>query len=169
MLKQNCKARLIEIQQATPVTTWRNYLEETRYESNPRYVKQILRNPPPPRVKIAFKCKQENIRKPPQALWLISLVSHCFPANLSLLHILVDRTYKINNTWMGFHEDITKLTKILQKNLFPVHLVENIINRYLAFTRHDCKPRPQSLTLHKPFTLNFLTLVIDSPFCQTLL
>ena len=38
------------------------------------------------------------------------------------------------------HEDITKLTKIFQKNLFPVHLVENIINRYLALTRHCCNP-----------------------------
>ena len=59
---------------------------------------------------------------------------------LGLIRTLVDRTYKINNTWLGFHEDITKLTKILQKNLFPVHLVENIINRYLTFTRYDCNP-----------------------------
>ena len=41
--------------------------------------------------------------------------------------------------WLGFHEDITKLTNILKKKLFPVHLVENI-NRYLTFTRHGCSP-----------------------------
>ena len=33
-----------------------------------------------------------------------------------------------------------KLTKILQKNLFPVHLVQNIINHYLTLTRQDCNP-----------------------------
>jgi len=33
-----------------------------------------------------------------------------------------------------------KLTNILQKNLFSVHLVENIINRYLTFTRQDYNP-----------------------------
>ena len=43
----------------------------------------------------------------------------------------MDRAYKINNTWSGFHEDITKL---------PVHLVQNTINRYLAFTRHGGNP-----------------------------
>ena len=59
---------------------------------------------------------------------------------LGLIRTLVDRAYKINNTWLGFHEDITKLTIILQKNLFPVHLVENIINRYLTLTRHGCNP-----------------------------
>ena len=59
---------------------------------------------------------------------------------LGLIRTLVDRAYKINNTWLGFHEDITKLTKILQKNPFPGHLVENIINRYLTLTRHGCNP-----------------------------
>ena len=33
-----------------------------------------------------------------------------------------------------------KLTKILQKNLFAVHLVQNIINHYLTLTRQDCNP-----------------------------
>ena len=59
---------------------------------------------------------------------------------LGLIRTLVDRAYKINNTWLGFHEDITKLAKILQKNLFPVHLVENTINHYLTLTRQDCNP-----------------------------
>ena len=43
------------------MTTWRNYREETRHESNPHLphfkecAKQILRNPPPPRANRAFK------------------------------------------------------------------------------------------------------------------
>ena len=32
---------------------------------------------------------------------------------LGLIRTLVDRAYKINNTWFGFHEDVTKLTNIL--------------------------------------------------------
>ena len=67
-----------------------------------------------------------------------SFTSHSY--KLGLISTLVDRAYKINNTWLGFHEDITKLTKILEKNLFSVHLVENIINRYLTLTRHGCNP-----------------------------
>ena len=67
-----------------------------------------------------------------------SFTSHSY--KLGLIRTLVDRAYKINNTWLGFHEDITKLTKILQKNLFPVHLVQNNINHYLTLTRQDCNP-----------------------------
>ena len=63
-----------------------------------------------------------------------SFTSHSY--KLGLIRTLVDRAYKINNTWLSFREDITKLTNILQKNLFPVYLVQNIINRY----RHDCIP-----------------------------
>ena len=48
---------------------------------------------------------------------------------VGLIKTLVSRAYKINNTWLGFHEDINKLTDILKKNLFPAHLIEKIINR----------------------------------------
>ena len=34
-----------------------------------------------------------------------------------LIRTLVDRAYKINNTWLGLHEDITKLMDIIKKNL----------------------------------------------------
>ena len=58
-----------------------------------------------------------------------SFTSHSY--KLGLIRTLAERAYKINNTWLGFHEDITKLTKILQKNLFPVHP---------TLTRQDCNP-----------------------------
>ena len=45
---------------------------------------------------------------------------------MGLIKTLVDRAYKINNTWLGFHEDINNLTDILKKNLFPAHLIEKI-------------------------------------------
>ena len=38
---------------------------------------------------------------------------------VGLIKTLVDRTYKINNTWLGFHEDINNLTDILKKLSFP--------------------------------------------------
>ena len=49
---------------------------------------------------------------------------------VGLIKTLVDRAYKINSTWLGFHEDINKLTDILKKNLFPAHLIN----------REDYKP-----------------------------
>ena len=47
-----------------------------------------------------------------------------FSFKVGLIGTLVDRAHRINNTWLGLHEDITKLTKILKKNLFPAHLIE---------------------------------------------
>ena len=34
---------------------------------------------------------------------------------MGLIKTLVDRAYKINNTWLGFHEDINNLIDILKK------------------------------------------------------
>ena len=45
-----------------------------------------------------------------------------FSYKLGLIRTLVDRTYKFNNTRVGFHEDIKKLLLILHKNLFPSHI-----------------------------------------------
>ena len=60
---------------------------------------------------------------------------------MGLIKTLVDRAYKINNTWLGFHEDINKLIDILKMNLFPAHLIEKIINRYIIGTQGNHHPR----------------------------
>ena len=46
----------------------------------------------------------------------------------------------INNTWLGLHEDITKLMDILKKNLFPAHLIERVVNRYVTGTLSNHSP-----------------------------
>ena len=57
-----------------------------------------------------------------------------FSSKLGLIRTLVDRTYKINNTWVGFNEDIKKLLLILHvcKNLFPSPIVERVIRQYIT-------------------------------------
>ena len=37
---------------------------------------------------------------------------------LGLIRTLVDRAFKINNTWKGFNKDINQLTSILMKKFF---------------------------------------------------
>ena len=51
---------------------------------------------------------------------------------LGLVRTLVDRIYKISNTWLGFHEDIKKLTMILRKNCFPIWVIDKIIHSYVS-------------------------------------
>ena len=65
------------------------------------------------------------------------LLTNCFSFSsfsykMGLVRTLVDRVYKINNSWLGFHKGIKNLILILRKNLFPVHIVEKVINRYLS-------------------------------------
>ena len=55
-----------------------------------------------------------------------------FPYKLGLIRTLVDRTFKINNTWTGFHNNIKELTNILGKNQFPSSLVNRTVKHYLS-------------------------------------
>ena len=48
------------------------------------------------------------------------------------MRILVDRTFKINSTWKGFHNNIKELTNILVKNQFLSCLVNCIVQQYLS-------------------------------------
>ena len=50
---------------------------------------------------------------------------------VGLVKTLVDRAYKINNTWHGFHKDIESLVITLKKNFFPAKIIDPIIKHYL--------------------------------------
>ena len=60
---------------------------------------------------------------------------------VGLIRTLIDRAYKINNTWLRLHKDITKLMEILKKNLFPAHLIERVVNRYITRTLSNHCPQ----------------------------
>ena len=48
-----------------------------------------------------------------------------------LIKTLLDRCYKINNTWVGFDKDLENLTKTLNKNRFPTKLINKVTKKYL--------------------------------------
>ena len=45
----------------------------------------------------------------------------------NLIKCLIDRTFKINNTWKGFDEDLKKLTSTLNSNSYPKSLIDKNI------------------------------------------
>ena len=81
-----------------------------------------------------------------------------FSYKLGLIRTLVDRTYKINNTWVGFHEDIKKLLSILRKTLFPSHIVERVIRQYITKTQtlSNISASPPSNSTHFFFKLPYV-------------
>jgi hypothetical protein len=48
-----------------------------------------------------------------------------------LLRCLIDRTFKINNTWVGFDKDIKDLTLVLQNNQFPHKIIDSELKSYI--------------------------------------
>ena len=62
---------------------------------------------------------------------LTSSFSFTLSYKISLIRTIIDRVFKINNTWPGFHKNIMKLVFILRKNLFPVHLIDKCVYPYL--------------------------------------
>ena len=73
-----------------------------------------------------------------------------------LVKTLIDRTFKINNTWLGFHDDIQNLFSILRKNLYPEHVLDMSLYRYVtkAAERNDTRPSTVSSSKSCPGTIS---------------
>ena len=54
-----------------------------------------------------------------------------FSYKLGLITTLLDRTYKITSTFLGFNEEVKKLSYTLKKNQFLEGLINKVVNRYL--------------------------------------
>ena len=50
---------------------------------------------------------------------------------IGLVKCLIDRVFKVNNTWMGFHVDLKHVCCILKRNCFPEHILNRVTNNYL--------------------------------------
>ena len=58
-----------------------------------------------------------------------SFTPSCY--KLGLVKTLIDRAFKINDTWKGFHLDCQKIKSNLQRNCFPLNLVDWEIKSFL--------------------------------------
>ena len=75
-----------------------------------------------------------------------------------LIKTLLDRSYKINNTWNGFDNDVENLTKILNKNQFPTKLINKITKQYLnlKFDKKSLKNKTEVKTDTRFFKLPYI-------------
>ena len=64
-----------------------------------------------------------------------------------LIKTLIDSAFRINSTWPGFHYDILKLKSVLQKNEFPLKLIDNKISKCLNNNVFKQKENEQMLLL----------------------
>ena len=68
-----------------------------------------------------------------------SFVPNCY--KLGLIKTMVDRMYRINNSWTGF--GLKDLKNILQKNQCPLKMIDNIVNSYLNY-KINCRTEKSS-------------------------
>ena len=57
-----------------------------------------------------------------------------FSYKISLIKCLIDRSIKICNNWIPFHNDIENITSNLIKNAYPPLLIDKVIKKYLDYT-----------------------------------
>ena len=50
---------------------------------------------------------------------------------IGLIKCLIDRAYKLNNTWPGCHDDVSKIKDILKRNPYPPFTLDKIIKAYI--------------------------------------
>ena len=51
---------------------------------------------------------------------------------IGLKKCLNDRTYKINNSWSCFHDDVPKIKDVLKTNSYPPFILNKIIKAYIT-------------------------------------
>ena len=65
---------------------------------------------------------------------------------VGLIRTLVDRAYKINNTWLGVTRGYNQAYWNSQKEPFPCPFIEKVVNRYITGTHSNHCPRGYPLT-----------------------
>ena len=78
----------------------------------------------------------------------------------NLVSTLLYRAYRISSSWVLIHQEILKLKSVMQKNGYPIHIIDKIINRFLmkqCSSKVAEQPRSKKKTLQ--IILPFLGLV----------
>ena len=50
---------------------------------------------------------------------------------IGLMKCLIDRTYKINNSWPDFHDYVSKIKDVLKRSSYPPFILDEIIKAYI--------------------------------------
>ena len=79
-----------------------------------------------------------------------------FQYKLRLISTLLDRAFKINNTWKGLHHDFQQLSVILQKNCFPSNIINNKIKMFLQSKMRNQDDKSNIHENTKYFSLPYL-------------
>ena len=56
---------------------------------------------------------------------------------IDLRKCLIDRAYKVNNSWPGFYDDLSEIKLVLKRNSYPPFILDKIIKAYINKIHHN--------------------------------
>ena len=65
---------------------------------------------------------------------------------IGLIKNLLFRAFAINSSWIGFHEEIKRIYKILQKNSFPKHVIDRVTKSFIDNVHKSSEDAPSSVS-----------------------
>ena len=84
-----------------------------------------------------------------------SFVPNCY--KLGLIKTLEDRMCRINNSWTGFDKDLKDLKNILQKNQYPLKMIDHIVKSYLN-DKINCRNEKSSENAESEIKIRYFKL-----------
>ena len=84
-----------------------------------------------------------------------SFLPNCY--KMGIIKTLVDRMYRINNSWTGFDKDLKDLKIIFQKNQYPLKMIDDIIKSYLN-DKINCKNEKSSENAETEIKIRYFKL-----------
>ena len=75
---------------------------------------------------------------------------------VGLVRTLVDRAFKINSSYLNFHKNLEKIKHNLQKNGFPLHFIERIIQKFMSSKFSENEERANQNSSTRFYKLPFL-------------
>ena len=84
------------------------------------------------------KFETKTYYKPTYTGLLLNFASFApFSYKIGLVKTLVDRAHKINSTESNLKDNIKFIFKMLQKNLYPLHILNNVLKKYQAGSQNE--------------------------------
>ena len=80
---------------------------------------------------------------------------------LGLIRTLIDRAYKINSTWLGFHQETTKIKAFLLNKA-----INSTINKFFEFNRQNGNNSPECSYVKLPYVGKFSAIAQKPGFAE---
>ena len=69
---------------------------------------------------------------------------------------LIDRAYKVNGSWPGFHDDVSKIKNVLKRNSYPPFILDKIIKAYINKIHYNNNKYSSEINEFRYFTFPYI-------------